>query len=277
MNRQVPKKYTIVGDGKVARHFGHYFDLLEIPFNRWSRRQSLQKLQQFVAQTDVVLLLISDDEIARFIENHPFLHNKILVHFSGTLSLDSAFGCHPLMTFGQALYDLATYQSIPFVCDEGVDFKQLLPQLGNPFFSIAAKDKAFYHAMCVMAGNFSQMLMRETAKQLNERLEIPADILFPYLLQNTKNFIANPEHSATGPLQRGDFATINKHLHVLKGNDLEGIYKRFVQFSSTMSNNYHHRECGDAEGLKTLDSRFHGNDKSVARGNDNGFFRENVQ
>ena len=232
MNRQVPKKYTIVGDGKVARHFRRYFDLLEIPFNQWHRQQSLQKFQQFVAQTDVILLLISDDAIARFIENHPFLHNKILVHFSGTLSLDSAFGCHPLMTFGQDLYDLATYQSIPFVCDEAVDFLQLFPQLGNQFFSIASKDKAFYHAMCVMAGNFSQMLMRETAKQLNERLEMPADILFPYLLQNTKNFIANPEHSATGPLQRGDFATINKHLQVLERNPLGNIYKSFLKFQN---------------------------------------------
>ena len=232
MNRQVPKKYTIVGDGKVARHMMCYFDLIGIAFNQWQRQQSLKQLQQCVAQSDVVLLLISDDAIEQFIHQHLFLQDKTLVHFSGTLIFDKAFGCHPLMTFGQDLYDLATYQSIPFVCDEGVDFLQLFPQLGNQFFSIAAKDKAFYHAMCVMAGNFSQMLMREAAKQLNERLEMPADILFPYLLQNTKNFIANPEHSATGPLQRGDFATINKHLQVLERNPLGNIYKSFLKFQN---------------------------------------------
>lgn len=230
MNRQVPnKKYTIIGDGKVARHFGHYFNLLGIGFNQWQRAQSSQQLQLAVASSDVVLLLISDDAIEPFIHQNPFLKDTPLVHFSGTLTLDKAYGCHPLMTFSPDLYGLKTYQSIPFVCDESADFDALFPQLSNESFSVTKENKVYYHAMCVMAGNFSQLLMRESAKQLHNKLDLPADILFPYLLQNTKNFIANPESSATGPLQRGDFTTVKKHLQALQGNKLKGIYSSFVE------------------------------------------------
>jgi predicted short-subunit dehydrogenase-like oxidoreductase (DUF2520 family) len=233
VNRQVPnRKYTIVGDGKVARHMMCYFNFVGIEFNQWQRQQSLKQLQQAVAQSDVVLLLISDDAIEAFIQQYSFLQDKTLVHFSGVLTLENAFGCHPLMTFSQELYDLKTYQSMPFVCDKSVDFESLFPQLNNKSFSLEAEQKVYYHAMCVMAGNFSQILMRETSKQLNNQFELPLDLMFPYLLQNTKTFITNPENSATGPLERGDFATINKHLKALKGDKLERIYSSFVKLNS---------------------------------------------
>ena len=229
MNRQVPKKtYTIVGDGKVALHFAHYFQQVGIEFNCWNRKSSLRALQQKVADVDFILLLISDDAIESFVKSHSCLQDKSLIHFSGALSLDNVVGCHPLMTFAQNVYDLETYLSIPFVCDEGVDFSCLFPQLHNPSFNLDKTDKAYYHALCVMAGNFTQTLMRETSSQLNHQLKLPASILLPYLLQNTKNFINNPVHSATGPIQRNDFTTVRKNLHALKGNPLKGIYQSFV-------------------------------------------------
>jgi len=233
VNRQVPNKtYTIVGDGKVARHFSHYFNRLGIVFKQWQRQQTIKQLQQDVSQSDVVLLLIPDDAIENFILQHPFLQDKILIHFSGTLILDKAYGCHPLMTFANELYDLKTYQNIPFVCDENTDFYAFFPQLKNKSFTVAREHKAYYHSMCVMAGNFTQTLMRETAIQLNENLNLPTNILFPYLFQNTQNFIKNPNSSASGPLERGDFTTVKKHLQVLQDHELAGIYQAFVELNS---------------------------------------------
>ncbi|MBL4661032.1 MAG: DUF2520 domain-containing protein [Alcanivoracaceae bacterium] len=234
MNRQVPEKtYTIVGDGKVARHFAFYFQQLGVQFNSWTRKNSIPALQQKIADADFILLLISDDAIDYFIKNNSCLRNKILIHFSGTLSLDNAIGCHPLMTFANNLYDLNTYQSIPFVCDDGVDFSYLFPRLTNQSFNITKADKAYYHALCVMAGNFTQTLMRETSNQLNHELKLPDTILFPYLLQNTKNFINNPDNSATGPIQRNDFTTVRNNLQALQGNPLEEIYKSFFKLANT--------------------------------------------
>ncbi|MBL4773976.1 MAG: DUF2520 domain-containing protein [Alcanivoracaceae bacterium] len=232
MNRQVPKKkYTIVGDGKVARHFSHYFNELEINYNRWNRKNTPLSLQQKTVNSDFVLLLISDNAIESFINNNSCLHHKTLIHFSGSLTLDNADGCHPLMTFSQNLYDLKTYQSIPFVCDTGVEFSAMFPQLNNQSYNINNADKAYYHALCVMAGNFTQTLMREASIQLNHKLKLPDSVLRPYLLQNTRNFINNPRNSATGPLNRNDFTTVRKHLQALNNNPLEEIYQSFVSFA----------------------------------------------
>jgi len=235
MNRQVPNdpKYTIVGDGKVAKHFACYFDRLGIEYRCWNRRSSIQYLKQSVNSTNIVLLLIADDAIESFVQTNPFLMNKILVHFSGSLNSQQIIGCHPLMTFSNDLYALSVYEKIPFICDTNGAFSSLFPQMNNPSFNIDQANKAHYHAMCVMAGNFTQTLMRECAKQLSQIHGLPDDIMFPYLLQNCQNFVADPNNSSTGPLARGDFATINKHIEALKNNDLAGIYKGFLKHSQT--------------------------------------------
>jgi hypothetical protein len=79
-----------------------------------------------------------------------------------------------------------------------------------------------------MAGNFAQILWQAVGNEFEENLNLPKEILMPYLLQNTQNFVNNPETSATGPLQRGDFATIKKHLNSLQNNPLLEIYQAFL-------------------------------------------------
>jgi predicted short-subunit dehydrogenase-like oxidoreductase (DUF2520 family) len=254
MIRQVPLKYTIIGDGKVAKHFAHYFHLLDIEFNCWSRRQfqlqsckpsllekqftlhqtyypqhqSRLTLQKTIEASDVVLLLISDDAIEDFIESNAFLKEKQLLHFSGSLTSKYAISCHPLMTFAHQLYELEQYEKIPFVIDDGYELSDLFPKFKNEYVTIKAKDKAYYHSLCVMAGNFAQILWQAIGKEFEQNLNLPKEILNPYLLQNTQNFVNNPETSATGPLQRGDFATIKKHLNSLQNNPLLEIYQAFL-------------------------------------------------
>lgn len=252
MNRQVPEKIAIVGNGKVAHHMIQYFGLVRQPFMHWFRDskskqyaasgrahsklavfkrklQSLinpQPLSTVLDRADTVLLLIPDDQIENFIRQNPILKRKTCVHFSGSLNTELAQGCHPLMTFGADLYDLATYQAIPFVVDEGVDFRSLFPLLENPIHAIKPEHKALYHAYCVMAGNFSQMLWKTIGQEM-EQINLPKDLMSQYLLQNAKNFINNPDQSATGPFVRGDFATIEKHQLALLNHPLAAVYQTF--------------------------------------------------
>ena len=242
MLRQVPKKYAIIGGGRVARHMAHYFDLENISYESWTRNgdssfntYSIQdktlRLQCCISQADVVLLLIKDDAIADFIEQYPFLKTRDLVHFSGALQVSNVVSCHPLMTFSEQLYSAETYRSVPFVVDQGQVFKELFPELINPSVNLAKESKAYYHSLCVMAGNFAQTLWREVGLQFEQVLGIDQSFLFPYLKQNMLNFAADPANSATGPIARGDVNTIQKHLNVLKDNQLESIYKSFLNYS----------------------------------------------
>jgi predicted short-subunit dehydrogenase-like oxidoreductase (DUF2520 family) len=262
VNRQVPdpegvqplkqKHIAIVGNGRVARHMIRYFELLGQPYIQWFRASSKSpadgqtsrlaryklKLKQLVQpsrsstlkeaveEVNVVLILLPDDQIDSFIEQNTCLQDKHLIHFSGSLNSAYASGCHPLMTFGHELYDLNQYQSIPFVVDEGFEFKHAFPWLNNPVHTIKPEQKVLYHAMCVMAGNFSQLLWQATSGAI-EQLGLPADLMNNYLLQNTKNFISNPQEALTGPFVREDVNTIEQHLAALQRHPLGPIYQSF--------------------------------------------------
>ena len=232
--RQVPSLSTaplgIVGDGRVARHFHHYFDLLSLPVRGWSRRASDRSPVEALAPCDTVLVLVADTAIEPFIAAWPALTRHRLVHCSGSLVTSAAECAHPLMTFGPDLYDLATYQSIPFVLDAGgAPFHALLPGLPNASFTIGASDRPAYHAHCVMAGNFSILLWRELFDHLEGRLGIPETAAHPFLMQTTRDLIADGGRALTGPLVRGDAATIAANLTALEGDPFREVYSAFAR------------------------------------------------
>ena len=267
MNRQVPEKIAIIGDGKVARHMIRYFELVGQSHIQWFRQQrsgvstkpvrkqsklarlknkltdmftpkNTAALADSLAGVSKVLLLISDDQIEPFIKAHPILKTKTCIHFSGSLNSELAIACHPLMTFGVDYYELTQYQAIPFVVDEGADFTKLFPLLKNPVYPIKAEHKVKYHAMCVMAGNFTQMLWQHIATEM-KLMNLPAELMSPYLLQNTINYINNPQCSQTGPFVRGDVITIAKHQDALKTHALGDIYQAFYDLHQLSEHGLH--------------------------------------
>lgn len=230
---QVPAvtSFLLVGGGRVARHFRRYFTLEAIPFTTWIRGDGARALQQRASEADRVLLLIDDAAIGAFYAEHKFLTQATCVHFSGTLSFDAIFGAHPLMTFSDGLYDLGTYRSIPFVLEKGRStLAALLPGLKNPSFEVDARDKNFYHAMCSMAGNGTVLLWEKAFREFDERLGLPKDALVPYLRRICENLAesAPGDSVLTGPLQREDSATVDRHLRALSGDSFLGVYRAFA-------------------------------------------------
>jgi predicted short-subunit dehydrogenase-like oxidoreductase (DUF2520 family) len=232
--RQVPEldrsPIGIAGDGRVARHFLHYFNLLGRPVRTWSRRASNQPPPDAFDDCDTVLILLSDSAVVPFIETWPALRSKRLVHCSGCLVTPRAEAAHPLMTFGADLYDLDTYSRIPFIVDAGATpFDVLMPGLPNPSFAIPAMDRPYYHALCVMAGNFSTLLWLKLLDGLQTRFSIPAAAALPYLEQVAANFRADPSHALTGPLARGDITTVDANLRALAGDPFQAVYAAFTR------------------------------------------------
>ncbi len=226
--RQVPG-FGVVGDGRLARHLRHYFSLLGLPVQWWSRRSAAGTPPDVFADSRTVLILIRDDAIVPFLEEWPALRAKRLVHCSGSLVTPLAEGAHPLMTFGDALYDLDTYRGIPFVVDAGATpFTELLPGLPNPNFAIDAADRPYYHALCVMAGTLSTIVWRKLFDELETRLGIPAEAAHPYFCRLAANLLADRTSPPTGPLSRGDTATMAANLRALEGDPFHAIYSAMV-------------------------------------------------
>ncbi len=226
--KQVPK-YLIIGDGRVARHFRHYFSLLQILFTVWSRKNPLELLAKLLKESSHVLILISDQAIDIFIAQYQHLTQAHLIHFSGSLISKYAHGTHPLMTFSENLYSLEEYLKISFVIDENCpDFKNILPGLSNRHFRLPVALKTKYHALCVLAGNFSCLLWKKLFYHFEKEFNLPESAAHPYLLQQTKNLIMNSTTALTGPLTRNDTATIEKNLAALSDDPFQELYANFL-------------------------------------------------
>jgi len=233
--RQVPH-YLIIGNGRVARHFRHYFSLLNLSVSNWSRCESPLRLKELLPAATHVLILISDQAIEPFIAEHLPGAGALKVHFSGALVSGQAHGAHPLMTFNTGLYTLDKYQSIPFVVDAAAPaFDALLPGLPNSHVTLAPGLKAKYHAMCVLSGNFSCLLWQKFFATLTAEFHLPAETGHAYLRQQTENLLADYTSAFTGPLARGDQETIRKNLQALAGDPFQRIYQSFVDLKEKQS------------------------------------------
>ncbi len=232
--RQVPNNgkitYLIVGNGKVSRHFQFYFQSLNIPFSVWTRGSS-ESFDKIAQQIEKILVLIKDDEIERFISENKkgSLKNKIFIHFSGILTSSTAESVHPLMTFGENLYDPETYSKITFITEAGrKSFREIFPELPNFSFQISKEQKALYHAYCVMSGNFTTILWQSFFDYL-KGLNIPKESAYLYLNKITENILTSG-NPLTGPLERRDIKTITKHIEALEDQPIKNIYLSFIEF-----------------------------------------------
>ena len=243
--RQVPQlsKYLIIGNGRMARHWAHYFKLSNIPFSSWNRNDnSTADLIQKLKNHPYCLLCINDDQIKDF--HSQFKNNgHKFIHFSGSLVDEDILGFHPLMTFSHQLYDIEIYQSIYIVgsCDEDI-FRDIFPDLKNKYAKVFSVEKALYHSLCVLAGNGTTLLW-DLISQECEKLKLPQEAFQPYLKQVTENILTQQQGRWTGPWYRKDKDTIEQNKKALEEGPLYNLYLELETLSqhSGMKNEKHPR------------------------------------
>ena len=239
--RQVPGKASLllIGDGRLASHLHHYLKLSHLKVTRWSRKGNLQsELAHLIGECDGVLLAISDGSIEDFVNEHRTDPSHVWVHFSGGTVVKGAWSAHPLCTFSRASYDLGTYKSIPFLVErEGPSLEELIPGLENPSMPIPGNSKPLYHALCVTAGNFTQLLWLHFFQVFENSFGISSEFCLPFLRQTFLNLERNDtDDVATGPIARQDRETIKKNiraLRVAKMDPLADIYESFLKLAKT--------------------------------------------
>lgn len=249
----------IVGNGRLAKHLLCYFrqltdvnlsQSLSQSLSHWYREPassqaiselSLQDLQNKISAVDMIFLLISDDAIAPFYQQHLAGKNKTVVHCSGALNVPGILSIHPLMSFTNQLYELEIYQKIAWVVfsesavsnstlvqtKEAVlhNFLSLLP---NPKYYLHPEKKALYHTWCVIGGNFPVLLWSRMQTGF-QQLGLDPQISEIYLQQVFHNFMQNPAGALTGPLARKDHQTISKNLLALAQMPEAHIYESFLK------------------------------------------------
>lgn len=228
MSKKNQLSRLLIGSGKLAKHLSFYFNCLGLSYTTWNRKQPIQELLEKSKTVDQIWILINDTNIDAFIQE--YLLNKTnaqLIHCSGALNSSYAIDLHPLMTFSNELYSEPVYKNMCFVSAHP-QAQTYMSDFPNSVRTISPEQKARYHSICVLSGNFTSLLWRE-AEQMYNQLGLSRTDWIPYLQRITDNLIADSQNAATGPIVRKDNKTIEANLQALTDTKVAPIYESFVK------------------------------------------------
>ncbi|MBC7458540.1 MAG: DUF2520 domain-containing protein [Bdellovibrionaceae bacterium] len=226
-----PAIILLIGSGKLSKHLSHWFNLNQkdsAQLLTWDRHQDPHAIHRYAAVATHIWLAISDSALISFYEKYLIGHDAKVIHFSGALHDPRLISAHPLMSFTPELYAEDFYPQIYFALTGTDSLTKALPGFNNPHFQLKSEIKPLYHALCVTAGNFPQMLWNEVHKIATDQ-KIPVAAFDLYIQQITQNFLNHKEAAITGPITRKDTSTINKNIEALVGTPLQSIYQSFSQ------------------------------------------------
>ncbi len=218
--------YGIAGDGRASRHLRRYFALLGIPYKLWHRRSG-KSPEAVLAPCTAVFVLLPDAAIEPFITAHPFLKDKTVIHFSGSLSVPGAFAMHPFRPLASRPLTLSEYRAVPFALEPGVSLRRLVPEFRNPSFTVRPERKPLYHALCVLGANLPVLLWSRALAGLSA-FGVSRAAATAYFRSSLDNFAADPAGALTGPLVRGDAATVSANIKALGRDPYARIYSSFA-------------------------------------------------
>lgn len=178
---------------------------------------------------DLVLLCVPDRaiaDVAAAIAPGPWV-----AHVSGATPLaalaphDRRFSVHPLQTFtlrrGPEQLDGA-WAAVTADSDEALATATWLAEtLGLRPFTLLDANRAAYHAGAAVASNYL-VTLRHAAGALLEAAGAPPRALDPLMARTIEN-----DFELTGPIERGDWKTVERHLAAIQTEcpELEGLYR----------------------------------------------------
>jgi len=256
------KKVCIIGLGKVGSAFAFeikpkLYKIAGLIDNNITKAKKIAKTlgvsgiytdinEELIRITDIFIIAVQDNNIKEVImgfkKYKPLLKNKYFIHTSGTFTSDvftkqifngSAVGSfHPAQTFPKvANKNNKLLSNIYFGIEGNIKVCKLLIKLTSDFNSkyiiLSKKQKELYHLSCVVVSNFlfaNFYFLKALSKSLKVSEKNFIKILEPLFEQTFKNISQyGVSNSITGPIERGDYQTIEKHLKL--------IHRKFKSFN----------------------------------------------
>jgi predicted short-subunit dehydrogenase-like oxidoreductase (DUF2520 family) len=174
--------------------------------------------------------------IARLRELRRSPRDHVVVHSSGALSVEvlqaaAAAGAKtasvaPVMTFPTRRP--VSLAGVPFAVESSAalrpKFFALVRKLGGAPFRIESRNKVLYHASAVMASPLllsGLVAAHQTAILAGLSPAAARGLLAPMAAATIRNFVSRGSaNSFSGPIARGDIATVELHLHALQGHPM---------------------------------------------------------
>ena len=242
-------KVVLIGSGNVAHHLIEAFaknkivDVIQV-FAR--QKESITPLFDSnkiistytdLAEADLYIIAVSDDAIASVSSKLPF-KNRLVVHSSGTVSIDSLDSknrkgiFYPLQTFTKN--KAVDFKTIP-ICLESENetdyelLKNVAESISNSVFEINSQQRKALHISAVFVNNFVNHLY-QIGHEICIENNISFEILKPLILETANKVMSlSPAAAQTGPAKRNDTKTIEAHLDFLSNKNHATIYKILTQ------------------------------------------------
>jgi predicted short-subunit dehydrogenase-like oxidoreductase (DUF2520 family) len=182
---------------------------------------------------DLVLVCVPDSAISQVAST--VCLGPWLAHVSGATPLSALaphtrrFGLHPLQTFtrsrGAEQLDGAWAAVTAETGDAHARGMWLADRLGLRAFDLADDRRVLYHAGAAMASNYLVTLYR-SASRLLECSGVPREALLPLIRRTIDNGF-----ELTGPIARGDWATVHAHLAAIHdaAPEIEPVYRALAE------------------------------------------------
>lgn len=271
------KRIAFIGAGKVGNTLGKFLSEEGITVSGYysRHRESAQAAARFtgsscfdtyrelVENSDVIFLTVPDGEIQNVFQQLTSyeLRGKQICHCSGALSAAEAFiGIEHYGAAGASIHPLfpisskeQSYRELSdaFFCLEGAEeivkpWGDFLRTRTAGVKQIGGDQKVAYHAACAIASNLYCGLMQLSLELLEPcgfSKEEGLQALAPLVRSNVSHILQDgPVTALTGPVERGDYLTVNKHREVIsEGNDLQ-IYDSLTNKLKELAKQKHLKE-----------------------------------
>jgi predicted short-subunit dehydrogenase-like oxidoreductase (DUF2520 family) len=257
-------KLTIIGCGRLGRTLAFLWkkaDLVCIQDVYNAHFTSAKNAVAFIGEgsacramtqfkpADIYLIATPDDKIEilcqQLFEQAAPHAGSLVFHCSGLHTSDSldavrSLGCHtaslhPLFSFSTPASDIhnfaGTYCSFEGNTQALDRLSTLVKEIGGQLLLVEKEHKGLYHVASVFASNYL-VTLSVIAENCYKKAGLPpklAKTLVCGLMQQSLNGVkdpANVKNALTGPLQRGDKSTLQKHISVLQPfSDSKHVYK----------------------------------------------------
>jgi predicted short-subunit dehydrogenase-like oxidoreductase (DUF2520 family) len=232
---------AIVGGGRMGRGLAGALSEAGEAVTLWSRREALGAVEGAVAGAGTVLLAVPDDAIAEVARQlsagAAIVASQTVLHLSGLhdrralRALDAsgaALGSfHPLQTISDPALAASSWRGA-YAALEGdaravAEGRRLAGLLGLTAVEIPSSAKATYHAGAVVASNYVVVLASIAARFAAEAGVDPnlAERIYRPMLRGAADNLQrqSPSQALTGPVRRGDVATLQAHLEAIPLED----------------------------------------------------------